>query len=190
MNFRCGSWRFVASFIFNILSMLRNSLFSVQFLKNVSVFLILSFADSAVFAQQVVMSFVHMSEKSFSLEYHSSTNSWSKFLIVGANPSFKPFGISFSAMQRVKESLCDSYFFILSLRRLSFNAIGSLFLLLADVCCKEGAIWFVTSLTSVHVEACSTKVIGVCSLRFLFQVLLLISSLSLDLLLKKIGDWQ
>ena len=100
----------------------------------------------------------------------------------------KPFGISFSAMQRVKKSLYDSYLVTLSLRRLSFSAIYSLLLLVAGVCCSEDVIWFVSSLTSVHVEACSTKMVGVCSSRFLFEVQLLVSSPCLDLLLK-ITDW-
>ena len=96
-----------------------------------------------------------MSEKPFSLEYHWSTNSWSKFPIVGSNASFKPFGISFSAMQRAKKYLCDSYLVELSLRRLSFSRICSLFLLVAGVCCSEIVVWLTSSLTSVNVEACS-----------------------------------
>ena len=92
-------------------------------------------------------------------------------------------------MQRVKKSLWDSYLVTLSLRRLSFSATCSLFLLVAGVCCNEDVIWFVSSLTSVHVEASSTKIFGVCSSRFLFEVLLFVSSPCLDLLLKKITDW-
>ena len=92
-------------------------------------------------------------------------------------------------MQRVKKSLWDSYLVTLSLRRLSFSATCSLFLLVAGVCCNEDVIWFVSSLTSVHVEASSTKMFGVCSSRFLFEVLLFVSSPCLDLLLKKITDW-
>ena len=132
---------------------------------------------------------MNMSEKPFSLKYHSSTNSWSKFPIVGSNSSFKPSGISFSAMQRVKKSLCDSYLVTFPLRRFSFSAICSLFLLLAGVCYNEHVIWFASLLTIVHVEACSTKMVGVCSSRFLFEVLLLVSSSCLDFLLKKIADW-
>ena len=122
------------------------------------------------------------------MEYHSSTNSWSKFPIVGSNSSFKPFGISFSAMQRVKKSLCSSYLVTFPLRRFSFSAICSLFLLLAGVCYNEHVIWFASLSTIVHVEACSTKMVGVCSSRFLFEVQLLVSSPCLDLLLK-ITDW-
>ena len=92
-------------------------------------------------------------------------------------------------MQRVKKSLWDSYLVTLSLRRLSFSATCSLFLLVAGVCCNEDVIWFVSPLTSVHVEASSTKIFGVCSSRFLFEVLLFVSSPCLDLLLKKIADW-
>ena len=88
-----------------------------------------------------------------------------------SNSSLKPFRISFFAMQEVKKFLCDSY-----MRWLSFSAMCSLFLLVARVCCKEDVIWFVSSLTSVHVEALSTKMIDVCSSRFLFEVLLLASS--------------
>ena len=92
-------------------------------------------------------------------------------------------------MQRVKKSLWDSYLVTLSLRRLSFSATCFLFLLVAGVCCNEDVIWFVSSLTSVHVEASSSKIFGVCSSRFLFEVLLFVSSPCLDLLLKKIADW-
>ena len=92
-------------------------------------------------------------------------------------------------MQRVKKSLWDSYLVTLSLRRLSFSATCFLFLLVAGVCCNEDVIWFVSSLTSVQVEACSTKMFGVCFSRFLFAVLLFVSSPCLDLLLKKIADW-
>ena len=131
-----------------------------------------------------------MSGKPFNFEYHSSTNSWSKFPIVGSNSSFKPFGISFSEMQRVKKSLWDSYLVTLSLGRLSSSATCSLFLLVACVCCNKDVVWFVSSLTSVHVEVCSTKMFGVCSSRFRFEVLLFVSSPCLDLLSKKIADWQ
>ena len=130
-----------------------------------------------------------MNEKHFNFEHHSSTNSWSKFPIVGSNSSFKTFSISFSAMQRVEKSLWDSYLVTLSLRWLSFSATCFLFLLVAGVCCNEDVIWFVSSLTSVQVEACSTKMFGVCSSHFLFEVLLFVSSPFLDLLLKKIADW-
>ena len=95
-----------------------------------------------------------MSEKPFNFEYHLSTNSWSKFPIAGSNSSFKPFGISFSAMQQVKKLLWDSYLATLSLRQLSFNATCSLFLLLAGICCNEDVIWFVPSLTIVDKCAC------------------------------------
>ena len=95
-----------------------------------------------------------MSEKPFNFEYHLSTNSWSKFPIVGSNSSFKPFGISFSAMQQVKKLLWDSYLATLSLRQLSFSATCSLFLLLAGICCNEDVIWFVPSLTIVDKCAC------------------------------------
>ena len=135
------------------------------------------------------MTFISMSEKPFNFEYHLSTSPWSKFPIVGSNSSFKPFGISFCAVQRVKKSIWDSYLVTLSLRRLSFSATCSLFLLVAGVCCNEDVIWFVSSLTSVQVEACSTKMFGVCSSHFLFEVLLFVSSPFLDLLLKKIADW-
>ena len=135
------------------------------------------------------MSFISMSENLFTFKYHSSTNFWSKFPIVDSNSSFKPFGISFSAMQWVKKSLWDSYLVTLSLRRLSFSATCSLFLLMAGVCCYEDVIWFVSLLTSVHIKACSTKMFGVFSSRFLFEVLLFVSSPCLDLLLKKIFDW-
>ena len=40
----------------------------------------------------------------------------------------------------------------------------------------------------MQVEACSTKMVGICSC-FLFEVLLLISSPCLYLLLKKIANW-
>ena len=56
------------------------------------------------------MSFISMSEKPFNLEYHSSTNPYSKCSVVGSNSSFKPFGISFSVMQRVK-CACWSLFY-------------------------------------------------------------------------------
>ena len=134
-----------------------------------------------------VKNFISMSEKPFSLEYYSSTNSWSKFPFVGSDSSFKPFGISFPAKQRTKKSLCDSHLVTLLSRRLNFNAICSMFLLVASVCCSEDVFWFVPSLTSVHVEACSTKMVGVCSSRFLFEILLLVSSPCLDLLLKKLS---
>ena len=92
-------------------------------------------------------------------------------------------------MHQVKKSLCDSYLVTLSLRQLRFSAICSLFLLVAGVCYNEDVIWFASSLTIVHVEACSTKMVGVCSSRCLFEVLLLVSFPCLDLLLKKIADW-
>ena len=79
-------------------------------------------------------------------------------------------------MQQVKKSLWDSCLVTLSLRRLSFSATSSLFLLVAGVCCNVDAICFVSLLTSVHVEVCSTKMFSVCSP-------------CLDLLLKKIADW-
>ena len=94
-----------------------------------------------------------MSERPFNFEYHSYTNSWSKFPTMGFNLSFNPFGISLPAIQRVKKSLRDSYLVTLSLRRLSFSATCSLFLLVAGVCCNEDVICFVSSLTIVHVEA-------------------------------------
>ena len=122
------------------------------------------------------MSFISMSEKPFNFEYNSSTNSWSRFYIVISNSNFKPFGFSFSAMQRVKKSLWDSYLVTFSLRQLSFSATCSLFLLVAGVCCNADVICFVSSLTSVHVEVCSTKMFGVCSSRFLFEVLLFFCS--------------
>ena len=92
-------------------------------------------------------------------------------------------------MQQVKKSLWDSCLITLSLRRLSFSATSSLFLLVAGVCCNADAICFVSLLTSVHVEVCSTKMFSVCSSRFLLEVLLFFSSPCLDLLLKKIADW-
>ena len=119
------------------------------------------------------MSFISMSEKPFNFEYHSSTNSWSKFPIVGSNSSFKPFGISFSAMQRVKKSLRDSYLVTLSLRRLSFSATCSLFLLMAGVCCYEDVIWFVSLLTSVHVKTCLVFFLRVFFLKYCCLFLLL-----------------
>ena len=133
------------------------------------------------------MSFISMSEKPLNLKYYLSANSWLKFSIVGSNSIFRPFGINFSAMHRVKKSLWDSYLVTLSLRRLSFSATYSLFLQVVGVCCNEDVIWFVSSLTSVHIEACS--MFGVCSFRFLFEVLLFVSSPCLDLLLKKIAHW-
>ena len=108
---------------------------------------------------------------------------------MGSNSSFKIFGISVSAMQQVKKSLWGSYLVTLSLRRLSFSATCSLFQLVAGVCCNEDVIWFVSLLKSWHVEACSTKMLGVCSSRFLFKFRLFVSSPCLDLLLKKIADW-
>ena len=60
---------------------------------------------------------------------------------------------------------------------------------MAGICCNEDVIWFASSLTSAHVEACSTKMVRVCSSRFFFEVLLPVSSPCLDLLLKKIADW-
>ena len=135
------------------------------------------------------MFFISMSEKSFNFEYYSSTNYWSKFPIVGSNSSFKPFRISLFAIQRVKKSLWDSYLVTLSLRRLRFSATCSLLLLVTGVCYNEDVMWFVSSLTSVHVETSSIKIFGVCSSRFLSEVLLFVPSPCLDLLLKKITDW-
>ena len=117
------------------------------------------------------MSFISMSERPFNFEYHSYTNSWSKFPTMGFNLSFNPFGISLPAIQPVKKSLRDSYLVTLSLRRLSFSATCFLFLLVAGVCCNQDVICFVSSLTRVHVEFCSTKMFGVCSSRFRFVVL-------------------
>ena len=75
------------------------------------------------------------------------------------------------------------------MRRLSFSETCSMFLLVAGVCCNEDGIWFVPSLTSVHVEGSSTKMFCVCSSRFHFEVMLFVSSPCLDLLLKKIAAW-
>ena len=133
------------------------------------------------------MSFISMSKKPFSLEYHSSTNSWSKYPYVGSNSSFKFFGISPSAMQQVQKYLHDSYLVTLSLSKSSFSAICSLFLLVTGVCCYEEVNCFVSALTSVHV-VCSTNMVGVSSSRFLFEVLFLVSSSCLDLVLK-IANW-
>ena len=60
------SWTFsislvaASAFVLNNFSMFRNFCFSVEFLKVVSVFLMLSFVDLMVFSQQVVMSFISM----------------------------------------------------------------------------------------------------------------------------------
>ena len=138
------------------------------------------------------MSFISISKKPFSLEYHSSTNSWSKFLIVGSNSCFLPSGIDFLEMERAKKSLCHSYLITLSLRRLSFSAICALCF------CWWPAFIVMKMLSSLYLHwqvhmlklPSSTKMIGVCSSGFLFAPLLLVSSPCLDLLLKKIADWS
>ena len=84
-------------------------------------------------------------------QYHSSINSRLNFPIVDPNSSFKPFAISFSAMQWLKKSLRGSYLVTLSLRRLSFSATSYLFLLVAGVFCNEDLIRFESSLTSVYI---------------------------------------
>ena len=111
---------------------------------------------------------------------------------MSSNSNFKPFAISSSAMQRVKSYTlyqCGSYFFTLSLNRLSLSAICSLLLLETDECCNEEVTCFVSSLTSVNVQACSTNMVAGFSSRFLFKILLLVSSPCLDLVLKKIANW-
>lgn len=84
----------------------------------------------------------------------------------------------------------DSYLIVLSLSRLRFRAICTLFLLVDGVCCNKDAMQFVSLLRSVHVEASPTNTAGVCSSRFLFEVLLIISSPCLEWVLKSITDCQ
>lgn len=73
---------------------------------------------------------------------------------------------------------------------LRFRAICTSFLLVDGVCCNEHAMWFVSLLRSVHVEASPTNTVGVCSSPFLYEVLLIISSPCLDWVLKNIADCQ
>ena len=130
------------------------------------------------------MSFINMSEKPFNFEYHSSASSWSKFLIVGSNWSFKSFGISFSAMQRVKRPFWNSCLVTLSLRRLSFRETCPLLLLVAGV--------FVMKLSfglHLHWQVCMLKLLLPRCLVFVLHVFFL-KSCCLFLLLTLICCWR
>ena len=111
LSFCCCSWLLVAStFAFNIMPMLWDSWFSVKFLKVVSVLQYSQlWVQCSFFNKLLCLSLLWITSKR------------SKFLIMGYNLSFKPFGIKSSVMQQVKKSLRDSYLVNFSFSRLSFS---------------------------------------------------------------------
>lgn len=105
-----------------------------------------------VLSQYFTISFIKNSEKSFSLVYQLSKNSWFWFLITGW--SFKLLGINPAWIYYNKKSLCDLYLEFFSFRRFSFSASCFFFLSPNIVWMRKLFSPLVVSSTSVAVDAC------------------------------------